>query len=77
MCSSDLDAAFEWFKDRANGGDIVVIRADRIGGYNPHIHSETGGGQADSVATHRLTPRGGTGGGRMRVQISDLCIRAS
>ncbi|MEO0586286.1 MAG: cyanophycinase [Planctomycetota bacterium] len=53
----DVDVAFEWFKDRANGGDIVVIRADRIGGYNPYILSETGGVQPNSVATIGFTSR--------------------
>ncbi|HEX3662604.1 MAG TPA: cyanophycinase [Acidobacteriaceae bacterium] len=34
---TDLDAAFRWLCDRADGGDFLVLRASGTGDYNPYI----------------------------------------
>lgn len=39
----DVDEAFIWFIQRADGGDIVIIRTDDSKGYNSWIYSELGG----------------------------------
>ena len=35
--SSDVDAAFKWFLEGANGGDVVVLRARGGDGYNEYM----------------------------------------
>jgi cyanophycinase len=35
--STDVDAAISWFLQRANGGDVVVIRSSGADGYNQYM----------------------------------------
>src|SRR5580698_3856107 len=35
---TDLDEAFRWMCNRANGGDFLVLRATGDDDYNPYIH---------------------------------------
>ena len=44
--AKDQDSIFRWFLKRANGGDLVVLRASGADGYNPYL-TELGG--LDSV----------------------------
>jgi cyanophycinase len=37
--STDVDAAIAWFLQRANGGDVVVIRATGADGYNQYMYN--------------------------------------
>lgn len=46
--STDVDSAFEWFLNQANGGDIVIIRASGADGYNDYLYNL---GNVDSVET--------------------------
>ena len=46
---TDVDAAFEWQRDRMSGGDVVVLRATGADGYNDYLFSDIGG--VDSVET--------------------------
>jgi hypothetical protein len=39
----DVDEAFRWFATRADGGDVVVLRASGSDGYNDYLHREIGG----------------------------------
>ncbi len=39
---SDNDDAMRWMLDRANEGDVVVLRASGSDGYNPYFYSELG-----------------------------------
>ncbi|MBI1782428.1 MAG: cyanophycinase [Sphingobacteriales bacterium] len=36
---TDVDAAIQWFLQRANGGDVVVIRATGADGYNTYMYN--------------------------------------
>jgi cyanophycinase len=38
----DVDAAMRWFLTKANGGDVVVLRASGSDGYNTYLHSGLG-----------------------------------
>lgn len=40
--AGESDEAMTWFLGKANGGDVLVIRADGIGGYNDYLFSELG-----------------------------------
>jgi cyanophycinase-like exopeptidase len=40
--ASESDAAMQWFLERANGGDVVVIRASGSDGYNDYLYSDLG-----------------------------------
>jgi len=40
--AGESDAAMTWFLEKANGGDVLVIRADGIGGYNNYMFSGLG-----------------------------------
>ncbi|MCH2215969.1 MAG: cyanophycinase, partial [Flavobacteriales bacterium] len=40
--AGESDAAMTWFLEKANGGDVLVIRANGIGGYNNYMFSELG-----------------------------------
>jgi cyanophycinase len=44
----DLDEAFKWLCDRANGGDFLVVRATGTDAYNPYIQGLC---KLNSVAT--------------------------
>jgi cyanophycinase len=39
---TDNDDAMRWMLRRADGGDVVVLRTDRIGGYNSYFFSDLG-----------------------------------
>lgn len=45
----DVDEAFEWWRPKLSGGDIVVLRASGADGYNDYLYKDIGG--ADSVET--------------------------
>jgi cyanophycinase-like exopeptidase len=47
--ASEFDPAMQWFLDRANGGDVLVLRASGSDGYNDYMYSELGG--VNSVET--------------------------
>jgi cyanophycinase len=53
--STDVDAAFEWWKPYVAGGDVVVLRTSGSDGYNDYLHSQIGG--IDSVETLLVTSR--------------------
>ena len=38
----DVDAAMRWFLQKANGGDVVVLRASGSDGYNTYLYSGLG-----------------------------------
>ncbi len=40
--STDQDDAMRWFLRRANGGDVVVVRASGADGYNRYLFSDLG-----------------------------------
>lgn len=40
--STEDDEAMKWFLNRANGGDVVVLRASGSDGYNNYFYSELG-----------------------------------
>ncbi|MEM0995150.1 MAG: cyanophycinase, partial [Bacteroidota bacterium] len=40
--STESDDAMRWFLERADGGDVLVIRASGSDGYNEYLHSELG-----------------------------------
>lgn len=47
--ASEFDRAMQWFLDRANGGDVLVLRASGSNGYNDYMYSDLGG--VNSVET--------------------------
>lgn len=51
----DVDAAFVWWREKLNGGDVVVLRTSGEDGYNSYLYTEIGG--ADSVETLLVTSR--------------------
>ncbi|HRQ84826.1 MAG TPA: cyanophycinase [Flavobacteriales bacterium] len=50
--ASEFDPAMQWFLDRANGGDVLVLRASGSDGYNNYMYSDLGG--VNSVETIRF-----------------------
>ena len=40
--ASESDDAMQWFLNKANGGDVVVLRASGSDGYNDYFYSELG-----------------------------------
>ncbi len=50
--ASEFDPAMQWFLDRANGGDVLVLRASGSDGYNAYMYSDLGG--VNSVETIRF-----------------------
>jgi cyanophycinase-like exopeptidase len=40
--AGENDEAMKWFLERANGGDVVVLRASGSDGYNDYLYSELG-----------------------------------
>lgn len=40
--ATENDEAMKWFLQRANGGDVLVLRASGSNGYNNYFHSELG-----------------------------------
>lgn len=40
--ATENDQAMQWFLERANGGDILVLRASGSDGYNDYLYSELG-----------------------------------
>ena len=51
--STEVDAAFTWWKPYVNGGDVVILRASGSDGYNDYLYTEIGG--VDSVETLLVT----------------------
>jgi cyanophycinase-like exopeptidase len=47
--ASEFDPAMQWFLDRANGGDVLVLRASGSNGYNDYMYADLGG--VNSVET--------------------------
>lgn len=41
--ATEHDGAMAWFLQRANGGDVLVLRASGSNGYNDYMYSELGG----------------------------------
>jgi cyanophycinase-like exopeptidase len=56
MGGADVDAAFRWLAERADGGEVIVLRASGGGAYNRYI---TGLAPVDSVETIVLRHRAG------------------
>ena len=50
---TDVDAAFQWWKPKLAGGDVVVLRTSGADGYNDYLHATIGG--CDSVETMLVT----------------------
>lgn len=50
--ASEFDPAMQWFLDRANGGDVLVLRASGSDGYNDYMFTDLGG--VNSVETIRF-----------------------
>jgi cyanophycinase-like exopeptidase len=40
--ATDNDNAMTWFLERANGGDVLIIRASGANGYNDYLFSDLG-----------------------------------
>ncbi|MFK7757242.1 MAG: hypothetical protein AB8B53_09960 [Flavobacteriales bacterium] len=40
--STENDEAMKWFLERANGGDVLVLRSSGSDGYNDYFYSELG-----------------------------------
>jgi cyanophycinase len=55
---SDLDEAFRWLCDHADGGDLLVLRASGTDAYNPYIQNLC---HLNSVATLILPDRASAG----------------
>lgn len=53
---TDQDEAMRWFLKRANGGDIVIIRASGAAGYNKYLFKELGE-KVNSVETLLIDSR--------------------
>jgi cyanophycinase len=51
----EVDEAFEWWRERAAGGDVVVLRASGSDGYQAYLHEDIGGFR--SVETLVITGR--------------------
>ncbi|HEU4411362.1 MAG TPA: cyanophycinase [Polyangiaceae bacterium] len=51
----DVDEAFEWWRPKLRGGDVVVLRTSGADGYNDYLYSDIGG--CDSVETLLVTSR--------------------
>lgn len=56
--STDVDAAIQWFLQRANGGDVVVIRSSGADGYNQYMYNMVG---VNSVETIMIDSRAKAG----------------
>lgn len=54
---ADVDAAYRWMCEKANGGDFLVIRASGNAGYNPYIYGLCP--SLNSVATLIIHSRAG------------------
>ena len=52
--STDVDAAIQWLLAKANGGDVVVIRASGADGYNQYMYNF---GSVNSVETIMIDSR--------------------
>ncbi|MBP8823187.1 MAG: cyanophycinase [Flavobacteriales bacterium] len=50
--ASEFDPAMQWFLGRANGGDVLVLRASGADGYNDYMYYDLGG--VNSVETIRF-----------------------
>ena len=46
---TDVDAAIQWFLQRAGGGDVVVIRATGADGYNPYMYDMVGVNSVETI----------------------------
>jgi cyanophycinase len=53
---TDVDAAYQWMCQKANGGDFLVIRVSGDADYNPYIYRLCPG--INSVSTLRIYDRG-------------------
>jgi len=40
--ATEHDEAMRWFLERANGGDVLVIRASGSNGYNDYLYTDLG-----------------------------------
>ncbi|MGC5326910.1 cyanophycinase [Brevibacillus sp. SYSU BS000544] len=51
--STDVDEAFVWMSEKANGGDFLILRASGTDAYNPYIYdlAQTAGTPLNSVNT--------------------------
>ena len=47
--STDVDAAIQWFLQRASGGDVVVIRATGADGYNQYMYNMVGVNSVETI----------------------------
>jgi cyanophycinase len=56
--STDVDAAIQWFLQRAAGGDVVVIRSSGADGYNQYMYDMVG---VNSVETIMIDSRSKAG----------------
>ncbi|MCY7349358.1 MAG: cyanophycinase [Cytophagaceae bacterium] len=54
--STDQDDAMRWFLQRANGGDVLIIRASGADGYNKYLFSDLGE-KVNSVETILIDSR--------------------
>ena len=46
---TDVDAAIQWFLQRAGGGDVVVIRATGADGYNQYMYNMVGVNSVETI----------------------------
>ncbi|MGE5701885.1 MAG: cyanophycinase [Clostridia bacterium] len=51
--STDVDEAFVWMSEKANGGDFLILRASGTDAYNPYIYdlAQAAGHPLNSVST--------------------------
>lgn len=47
--STDVDAAIQWFLQRAGGGDVVVIRSSGADGYNQYMYNMVGVNSVETI----------------------------
>lgn len=47
--STDVDAAINWFLQRAGGGDVVVIRSSGADGYNTYMYNMVGVNSVETI----------------------------
>ena len=56
--STDVDAAIQWFLQRAGGGDVVVIRSSGADGYNQYMYDMVNVNSVETIIIDSRTKAG-------------------
>lgn len=56
--STDVDAAINWFLQRATGGDVVVIRSSGADGYNQYMYNMVNVNSVETIVIDSRTKAG-------------------